>query len=545
MKLNIFKKGVMLLATIAVAGSFTGCTDNFEGINTDPYGIEIGDIPLSTYFQEAQQSIYYNQSNGNWEYQLIQNLNADLYSGYLAIPTPFNGNNNNSLYYMVDGWNSWTLNYMLLHVMKPTENILNSTEAANYLAIAKVLRVAGMLKATDLYGPVPYSKAMKGGLAVDYDSQEEIYKAFLSELETAAAELTTFISNNPGDQSGRLGFDLMCGKQHTTWLHYANTLRMRIAMRMVKVEPALAKQHCEAAYASGVLADADPNIEVKDETMRNPLLVIARDYNDCGISANVESILKGYNDPRLAKMALPVGWKGDITPNGSTVPAGLTGEIHGIRNGLAFASKGEYTKFSIPAVATDGNDPKSSDYPLPIMKHAEAYFLRAEGALRGWNMGGTAKALYEEGIRVSFADYGVSADYANYIMGTTMAADYVDPYDAVNNIAAHNDVDVKYNTADSNEKNLQRIITQRWIANFPEGSDGWAMFRRTGYPKLFPNVENRSGGIIPNGEFIKRLPFCIDEINNNAAGVASGVAVLGGTDNMNTRLWWDTTDANF
>lgn len=124
MKLNIFKKGVMLLATIAVAGSFTGCTDNFEGINTDPYGIEIGDIPLSTYFQEAQQSIYYNQSNGNWEYQLIQNLNADLYSGYLAIPTPFNGNNNNSLYYMVDGWNSWTLNYMLLHVMNPTENIL-------------------------------------------------------------------------------------------------------------------------------------------------------------------------------------------------------------------------------------------------------------------------------------------------------------------------------------------------------------------------------------------------------------------------------------
>ena len=95
-------KTMVLTLGAAFLLASAGCTSDFERINTDPNGLQSSQISVKNFMDEAQLSIYYNQSDGNWEYQLIQNLNADLYSGYLAVPTPFSGNNNNSLYYMSD-----------------------------------------------------------------------------------------------------------------------------------------------------------------------------------------------------------------------------------------------------------------------------------------------------------------------------------------------------------------------------------------------------------------------------------------------------------
>ncbi|MGM9758984.1 MAG: SusD/RagB family nutrient-binding outer membrane lipoprotein [Parabacteroides sp.] len=550
MKANIFnlKKSAWLVGAAVLLGT-SACNDDFERLNTDPVGLTSGQISVSNFMNEAMLSIYYNQSNGNWEYQLIQNLNADLYSGYMAIPTAFAGNNNNSLYYMVDGWNSCTLNYYLLHVMKPCNTILSTQTAADYRAIAKIMQVAGMQKAVDTYGPIPYSQAMQGGLSVAYDTEEVVYKSFLSDLKEATDSLTLFIDQN-GNQENRLSFDKMCGKSHVRWLQFANTLRLRLAMRIVKVDPSLAKQEAEAAVANKYGLLKDQNVEAKDENTRNPLMVICRDYNDCCIGASFESILKGYNDPRLAKMALPVGWggKGDIKDlNGN--PTHTEGEIHGIRNGFSVPGTSDYKMYSIPYVNTDGSDPMSTDYPLPIMTCAEASFLQAEGALRGWNMGGTAKDFYEEGIRISFATYGVSDGYEAYIAGTTGAADYVDPHDPALNIKAVNNVPVKYMTSGSKEEQLQQIITQKWIAGFPEGLNAWSEYRRTGYPKLFPIVENRNPDDAAKMTEIgiRRMTFCLDEKNNNPEGYQSGVQILStrGGDKISTRLWWDVEGGNF
>lgn len=322
-------------------------------------------------------------------------------------------------------------------------------------------------------------------------------------------------------------------------------------MRVVKIDPSLAKAEAEAAAANKYGLLKDRNVEAKDANTRNPLMVICRDYNDCSIGASFESILKGYNDPRLTKMALPVGWgdKGDIKDMSGNLTNSI-GEIHGIRNGFEVPGAGEYKMYSIPMVSTDGSDPMSTDYPLPIMTCAEASFLQAEGALRGWNMGaGSAKDFYEEGIRISFATYGVSADYASYIEGTTLAANYVDPHNPALNIAAMNDVPVKYLTSGTKEQQLQQIITQKWIAGFPEGLNAWSEFRRTGYPKLFPIVENRNSD--DQAEMtrigIRRLTFCQDEKNNNPEGYQSGVQILSarGGDKISTRLWWDVAGGNF
>ena len=545
MKINIKKSILLLTAAAMTAGTYTSCTDGFESTNTNPYGLETSQVPFGEYFVDAQLAIYYNPDNSNWAYQLIQNLNSDLYSGYLAVPTPFNGGTNNSKYSMTDGWNSLLLEDANLHILKPVASILASTEAPDLIAVAKILRVAGMLKSVDAYGPIPYSKTMQGGLSVEYDSEEDIFKSFLADLAESSASLKTFIAEN-GDDASRLTFDKMCGQSQTTWLHFCNTLRMRVAMRIVNVDPAAAKEACEAAYADGVMDASDPDIMVKYANVKNPLLEIATNYNDCCIGASFESILKGYNDPRLAAMALPVGWggKGDIKDQDGN-PTGSEGEIHGIRNGTDMSEKANYRMFSIPTSTTTGSI-YADAYPLPILRFAEAFFLRAEGALRGWNMGGTAESLYKKGIEVSFNKYELDAlSYETYVNGTTVGADYVDPHNSANNIAAMNDVTVSWDEAASKEVKLQKIITQRWIANFPEGSEGWAMFRRTGYPKLFPLAKNLSGGIIADGDFIKRMPFTDKEKNSNTIGYQSGLTLLGGADNIATNLWWDVDGSNF
>ncbi len=562
MKINKYLNAVLFGAAL-FAG--TSCAD-FEEYNTDPYGIADSQVALGDLFNEAQLSIYYNQSNGNWEYQLIQNLNADLFSGYMAPPSGFNGGIYNDNYFMMEGWNNYTLNYMLLHVIKPTTSILkNENLADDFSAIAKIMKVAGAHKMVDTYGPSPYLEAMQGGTSVTYNSEEECYKAFLSELKEASEQLTSWLDANGGaPNKERLTWDKMCGQSQVTWLQFANTLRLRLAMRCAMVDPALAKQNAEEACANkyGLLTTVD--VMVKDANTRNPLGVIARDYNDCAISANYETILKGFNDPRLEATVLPVGWggKNDIVAEDGSA-AGMLGEIKGVRNGHVDDGS-SWKSYSIPYFPAEGG-PYSTDVPMPVMNRAEAFFLQAEGKLRGWNVGsGTVQQYYEDGVRASFASVKEqsakwttaaameNADVETYLQGTTTQIAYVDPHASVNNIAPVNTLPVKFNAGGSKEEQLEQIMTQKWIANFPEGLNAWAEYRRTGYPHLFPipssncNVQSQylggdAASLVKMG--IRRLPFTNDEKSANPKGYQRGVEILsarGQKDVIDARLWWDT-----
>lgn len=548
---NIIKQiiGIVPATLFCAVLGFTACTDNFESLNDNPNGLNPENIPLVMRFAQPQQSIYLNYLNRDYEYQLQQNLNADLYSGYLGTPNDFGGNNNNNTYVMNDGWNNQAFTTGMINILKPISQILDLTEETDYIAIAKIIRVAAIHRVSDMYGPLPYSKAMKGGTVVGYDSQEQLYKTFLEELTESVNALTTFVDAN-GDQPGRITFDVMCGQSHTRWIRFANTLRLRLAMRMVKVDPATAKKEAEAAVSQkyGVLTSADANIEVKDKGLTNPLRTIAVDYNDSSLGGSFESIMKGYDDPRLPEMALPVGWNGDLDIHGKDgKPLNKIGQYVGIRQGIPIDDKNNYKMYSIPKFDVKDADKLTTKYPLPIMKVAEAYFLRAEGVLRGWSMGGgTAQSLYEEGIKASFDEYGISADkYAAYIADDVkMAADYENPYDPEFSCPGVNKVTVKWNEAADNETKLQKIITQKWIAMFPEGQEAWSEFRRTGYPKLLPVADNRSK-FIPKGEFIKRLPFTLNERNTNLEAVEEARTMLKGPDDPSTRLWWDVEGGNF
>ncbi|MNR08462.1 Susd and RagB outer membrane lipoprotein [compost metagenome] len=240
------------------------------------------------------------------------------------------------------------------------------------------------------------------------------------------------------------------------------------------------------------------------------------------MGADMQSILEGYGDPRLAKY-----WN-----TSDQVP----GEYASVRTGVTYPSGTTYAKFS-------QTGPRTKTGEVTWMSTAEVYFLRAEGALRGWNMGGTGKDLYEAGIKASFDQNGVEGAAAYAADNTKKAADYVDPLFPANNTPAVSKVTVAWGA--DNETNLEKIITQKWIATYPDGQEAWSEFRRTGYPKLFRIANNKSGGIISTELGVRRLPFAQSEAANNPKGVESGVAVLGGPDNGATRLWWDVNKGNF
>ena len=150
------------------------------------------------------------------------------------------------------------------------------------------------------------------------------------------------------------------------------------------------------------------------------------------------------------------------------------------------------------------------------MRSSESYFLLAEYALR-WGTNADAKKYYEDGIRMSFDEHGVSG--ADAYLTRTAACGYVPA---------------------NYETNLEQIITQKYIALYPVGQEAWTEFRRTGYPKVFPVVVNESsGGSVDTNIQIRRLPYPESEYNTNRTELDKGITLLGGVDNPGVRLWWD------
>ncbi|MHB8208744.1 RagB/SusD family nutrient uptake outer membrane protein [Mucilaginibacter sp.] len=525
---TIFKKSrLLLIGTIGLLIT-SACTKQFNAMNTNPNQLTTaqaaGDFQyLGGLIPVMQENIF---SPIDYVYQLQQNLNADVYSGYMMSADAFGGPNNTN-YFMKTTWNAQAFDLAYANIMHGWLSIKGTArpQDQHFVAVALILKVEGMHRITDIYGPVPYSKYGSTALSIGYDSQQAIYTRFFSELDTAVNVLSTYIKANPGLEP-LAPFDMVYGGDYKQWLKFANSLRLRLAMRIAYADPATAKLQAEKAAAdpNGMLstvADGAYLNMVNGLTYQNPIWNITNAYGDISMGAPMESILEGYNDPRIS--------------NYFTVSKAVPGAEKGIRNGIDI-SGAQYGGFSLI------ND--QSTTPIQIMVASETDFLKAEGVLRGWNMGGgSAQSYYEAGVMLAFQEKGVAMPSGYLANATSTAAPYVDPTNATNSVAAGspylNNIAVAWNPTATFEQNLQRIITQKWIAEFPDGEEAWAEYRRTGYPVLFPVVVNNSGGLIPTTPGIRRLPFPADEVSNNPTGVASGIQELGGPDNGGTKLWWD------
>lgn len=516
-----FKKSI--LPIVFSLGLTTACTSNFDEINQSPLELSdeellAGNSHIKGYYPQMQRSIYYHLSNVTWQFQLQQNLIGDIYSGYMMPPTPFAGNVNNMTYALVDGWNAFPFNLAYSNVMGPVKKVQDAVEvdgkieAPEFYAVNLILKVSSMHRVTDIYGPIPYTKFGEGdAFGAAYDAQEVVYNAFFEELSQASDLLT-----GAAPISDFTEIDEVFGGDFELWRQYANSLKLRLAMRISNVNSSKAKTMAEEAIQAGVLPPSTV-AAVGSQGITHPLFTISNAWDDIRMGANMEVVLKGFNDPRLQIYF---------------TPSEFDGEYRGIRQGIDIKEKDTYKGFSKMS-----NNIIGETKPLQLMTGAEVAFLKAEAALLGWDAGGTAQALYEEGIAASFTQH--NAPLGDYLMGETTPIAYDDPISDDNDIEAQSSVVVAWNDAASTAVKLEQIITQKWIAMFPEGQEAWAEHRRTDFPKLLPVKQNLSNGNIPEGTFIKRVNFPITEYETNTEGVNGGVELLGGPDVGGTALWWD------
>jgi hypothetical protein len=526
-------KKILFTCMIAIGLMGFSCSSDLEQYNVNDKNIS--DEQLEVDFQQVGskykpifESIY--QYFPAWSYQLQQNLNADVYSGYMTNPRPFGAGANNTTYALVSGWNGFIWSVPYSNVMNNVKSITDLTgdEFPTLNAVALILKVSAMHRVADVFGPIVYTNYADLDNAGVYDSQQEAYNAFFADLDTAVAALSANLD------SQRFGaFDLSYGGDYTKWVRMANSLRLRLAIRISKIDPAKAKAEGEKALAQaqGVMMANDDGFNV-NSALDHPLSVIDNSWGDIRMNASMESILSGYGDARISSYF--------------TESEAYPGEYKGIRNGLKL--EGSYADELAQKAAYVGFSGFNANVKTPkvqLMTTAEVYFLRSEAALRGWSGAGDAQGNYETGIMMSFNQNGASGA-ADYIAdNTSTPADYVDPVNSDNDIAALSSATVAWDNAADNETKLEKIITQKWIAMFPEGQEAWSEFRRTGYPKIFPVGSNQSGGTIDTDVQIRRIPFVDSEKSTNAAGVEGAISKLGGPDNGGTRLWWDTGLPNF
>ena len=509
---------------LACASIFLGsCTKKYSEINTDRNTIAtIGAAELPFLFARAQKEA----TPSIWNYQIAQNLFADQYAQYIA---------NTATYFPSDrlvirmDWVGAAFNPIYTDVVPQLQSIFAAAppSSAEY-ALANVLWVVAFHKVTDYWGPIPYFNAGTPGNAVPYDPQDKIYDDFFKRLTAAVTVLKGKTGEKPYGN-----FDIMYAGDVTKWIKFANTLRLRLAMRVSKVDPTRAKAEGEAAYAAGVMTtspDDDALVKRSEVGQDNNGLSIMSDWNEFRMSASMESVLKGYSDPRM-----PVYF----------LPAQKTGTYEGHRNGLTSTQQTQDInkhdanshvgpRWSSPQYGGVSNHLAT---PQNVMATAEAYFLRAEGALLGWNMGGTAKQLYEDGITNSMKQWGITntTTITNYI---NSIATPIAPNDFLNSPPMTN-IPVKF---DATNIAIQReqIALQKWLAIFPDGQEAWADYRRSRYLKLYP-VANSDNPDITNTttQWIRRIPFLESEKQNNKAEVDKAVGLLGGPDKVTTPLWWD------
>jgi hypothetical protein len=529
------KRTIILLSSgLLLLGS---CTGNFREIKDGYFGLTTEDVlqdnnVVGSSFPDIMRDVMYVPVGGEYIYQRTNSLSVDTWSGYTAWATDFglahanwvvNADWNNHIW-NDSFYNGGRIFSLWLDVNEALETygvVDGEQQYPHFVAINNILKAFGGSRVADIYGPIIYSHYGEELTGSNFDSLEDAYDAMLTDLTEAADVLDDCLQRDVADISG---FDIVYNGDLAKWARLANTLRLRLALRIVKADPAKAQAEAEAAinHPQGVMVKGDSYI-MQGAGRINPLYNISL-WTDIHMSANMQSILGGYGDPRLLKFGNPV-----------------EDQVVGIRMGVDLtAPKPADYKTKISSI----NVTSSAD-PYTVMQDAEARFLLAEAALRGWNAGGTAEEFYEAGVQMSFDDWAAgSAD--GYLASTATPADWVDPIGATeNNIAAMSDVTPAWDEALSDEEKLEKIITQKWIAGFPEGYNAWAEWRRTGYPKLFPTANNGSGGVVDSNLGFRRMPYVQSVKENNAAGYADATSKLGGPDDVNTRLWWDVDKGNF
>lgn len=564
---------------------FVGCEDinwgqndgdsGFGGGSGDSWGantVTFDDATVESIEGQLIQGMEYIIDFREHKYQYQRNLNVDVYAGYLSLCMDFDGRQPSTYYYPNNPFiaGPYGEGPKLFPYVAPAIAAAEGLGRGDLAAIAKIMYCYSMSAIADCFGPIAYYdwRVLKETYPLRYLSPKETYGAIIQDLRDAVDTLKVYqptvaqLKRVEGTTAGS-----PCGWMWENWVKFANSLQLRMALNMANVkepiqlyrnnEPTTAEtpqQIAEAAVASGVLeyGDDDIGFKSKERSLVHPLYKISVGWEDTRLSASLENIAKRYNHPMLEYYFIKngTGKHGYDLKDKSTGVTSLKRNTTwlGVRQGIMLKpqsqSKNDYLTFSeISSNAQFMN--------FTWLKVAEVVFLQAEGALRGWAMGGTAESFYSDGISIGFEEIGATAKLASYMQQTSVQdIDYVDYYDKENNLDGRVTVGVKWDETDDPEVKLEKIITQKWFANFPMSLEAWTTFRRTGYPRLFPvkiNQWNYSGK--PDNEIqIRRIPWgdtpiTTEEVKNYNEELLPAVTKDGGQNLANSPLFWDISDS--
>ncbi|HZB15503.1 MAG TPA: SusD/RagB family nutrient-binding outer membrane lipoprotein [Chryseolinea sp.] len=491
MKAKTFKKYKIALLSIFLVG----CTGDFEEVNTNPNNpiVATPNLLLTGVERDMMNEV----------------LNEAWGIGNIVIQqTAKNQFVNEDRYLWGELNRIWNAVY---DNMRDVNNILiraEETEQPNYTGVALILKSWMFSLATDCYGDVPYSDASQGKTGMlfpKYDTQEEIYNGILADLAEANTKLEGAVN---------VSGDLIYGGDVKKWRKLANALRVRYLMR-------ISDRKDVSADLKAILNDPANN-PIFESNLDNAVysylssspnqfpLFSSRigSFNEFRASKTMVDYLQGLSDPRLYIFFRP-------TPATEETPSEADDKYDGIPNGLddvvaqTYNGGQQYQARIGPLFYEQANSTQGLQVAKGvIMTYAELQFLLAEAREKGLIDIETAEAYYTKGMVASFAYYGVAPEAAYFTQAK-----------------------VAY-TGTSDEK-LEKIGNQRWVASYFQGVEAWFNWRRTGYPKILPSVDNQNDDRIPVRYIYPRIEQSLNSPNRDAAVARQGA------DDINTRVWWD------
>lgn len=298
-------------------------------------------------------------------------------------------------------------------------------------------------------------------------------------------------------------------------------------MHIRYADPAKAKVEAEKAIADGVMMESNEDALVRfDQTNRTPYATITS-WGEFRMSAAMESVLKGYGDPRTPSYFTEAEL-GDSDGDGVAFEGLLNGQS---QSALTSPPNDDYSNMALPFLPLEDG---GTNGPYAVITAAEVYFLRAEGALQGWAMGGTPKEMYEMGIRTSLGakSNASTTEIDNYLNSTNTPV----PYEP--GTLGLSDVPVLF--AGDPETQFEQVMTQKWIAIYPDGWESWVDVRRTGYPRMYERLFSDNPDVGTN-EMMRRLKYPDLEADTNLEGLEGALALpeMQGGDKNSTKVWWD------
>jgi hypothetical protein len=534
---NNLRNVMLLVATILVVD---GCTDDFKEMNTNPTLLSeelVKPEYLLTGVQLRAGGGLGASDAGNYAGMSVRGDNAPFVDRF------------------DDG--AWFANYTafsnnLAAIIRKTKG---DPELVNKKAIARIMKVWVNSQTTDIYGDIPYFEANKSPEEAipnpKYDTQENIYLDFFKELKEAAAEL-----DESKESYGNA--DLYYGGDVNKWRKFANSLRLRLALRVRFANAQMATSNMSDLQESDLITSRsdDAAIYTADdiEAHRNG------GYNTIRNGADPAD-RQQYVAHQLVGKALLDALVGSSSPSDPLDPR--TKVIADSATLDATTLVPPRAPFGYRAQPLLGAVPVENKYPYgagstsifslfwyvpvieqPILRSSEVYFALAEAAL--FNLrSGDPDAYFKKGIQASIQEVRDLYDNGKDAMADLLDLVYGPAFDTESFMdykeMKQSEIDAflaspATTLTGSNEAKFEQIINQKMIALYPNELEGWSEWRRTGYPRVLvaANEQSTLHGVSP-----RRMHYPNSEGLINSVNYKEALNRMGGTDDLLKKVWWD------